>query len=144
MYISTDELQAAIGFQNEIMKAHMDPSEEETEEALWEEKLEAIIQSVSDLIDGMIAVRCTPADVSQSAILKRICSQISVHDVWMGFARNQLPESVQKSKEEAMKMLEKIQQGSLTLTLDTPPEDAPAPIESEFESEVRVFSRMML
>lgn len=144
MYITAEDLSEAIGFQRAAMKAGIVAGEGETQDEVWDAKLAAVISQVSDLIDGMVSVRYAPADVSESAVLKRICTMISVYDVWCGFARNELPKSVMENKADAMSMLKQIQQGSLSLVLDSPPEDAPPPVESEFEAQTQVFSRIMM
>jgi phage gp36-like protein len=107
------------------------------EEGEWDTALEEILTAVSNTIDAMIRPRIDPATVSTDPILKRICLSLSVYDVWLRFARNQVPESVRLDKEEGMKLLEKIQRGSLEII---PTSQVVEPISAEFSSKAQQLS----
>jgi phage gp36-like protein len=130
MRATTDELNQAIGFQAATMGKPL-------EEGEWDTALEEILTAVSNTIDAMIRPRIDPATVSTDPILKRICLSLSVYDVWLRFARNQVPESVRLDKEEGMKLLEKIQRGSLEII---PTSQVVEPISAEFSSKAQQLS----
>jgi len=109
MRATTDELNNAIGFQATAMAAMF------TQAGAWTTRLTAILIAVTNTIDAMIRPRVDPTTVATDPILKRLCLSIAVYDAWMSFARNQLPEAVRLDKEQAMKMLEKIQRGELEI-----------------------------
>jgi phage gp36-like protein len=129
MRATADELTQAIGFQATTMAAPL-------EEGEWDTQMEAILTAVSNTIDAMIRPRIDPSTVPTDPILKRICLSIAVYDVWLQFARNQVPESVRLDKEEAMKTLEKIQRGSLELI---PSGSEVEPIAAEFSSKAQAL-----
>jgi phage gp36-like protein len=84
----------------------------------------------------MIRPRVDPTTVSTDPILKRICLSIGVYDAWVSFARNQMPEAVRLDKEQAFKMLEKIQRGELEII----PDDATVEtVEAEFSSKTQIL-----
>jgi|GEM_PF-3705084 len=125
MYIEVDELVVAIGFQAPAMAAGK-------EEGEFEDECEAVIEAVTAVIDAMISGRVDPKDVEDNAILKRVCLQISKYDVFNQYARDEVPESVRKDKEEAMKTLAQIQEGKIDLVVATP-----GAVESFFGSTTR-------
>jgi len=125
MYIEVDELVAAIGFQAAAMAAGK-------EEGEFEDECEAVIEAVTAVIDAMISGRVDPALVEDNALLKRVCLQISKYDLFNQYARDEVPESVRKDKEEAMKMLAQIQEGKIDLVVEKP-----GAVESYFDSATR-------
>ncbi len=130
MRAKAEELTQAIGFQATTMAAPLEAGE-------WDTQMEAILTAVSNTIDAMIRPRIDPSTVPTDPILKRICLSIAVYDVWLQFARNQVPESVRMDKEEAMKLLEKIQRGTLEII---PDEEEIAPIAAEFTAKTQSLS----
>lgn len=129
MFITVEELRAAIGFQAATMEAGK-------EEGEFDDELEAVISDVTDLVNSYIRPRYNPTDVSGSSILKRICTKICKYDVFSQYARNECPETVKEDKRDAMKSLEAIQRGKLELELAAVD---PASVSSEFTSQDQVL-----
>jgi len=137
MYGTTDELKLSIGFQATAMAAGKD-------EGVFDEELETILTNVSDMIDGMISARVTPADVANNPVMKRIALAIGRFDAYCQYVRSEVPKTIAEDKKEAMKMLADIQAGKLSLALDDPDEDAVTMVEPEYESAAQVFGTLML
>lgn len=135
MYGTYAELKTAVGFQVTAMQGS-------TLEATWKTTLEAVLTNVSAVIDAMIEPRYDVSTLTSNAILKRVAISLAVYDLWLSYARNQMPEAVMKDKEAGMKLLEKIQKGELALMTGTSTD--PEPVESEFESATQVFSTYLL
>lgn len=137
MYATIDELKLAIGFQVTAMASG------KTEEA-FDSELTTVLSNACDAIDGMISPRVDPSTVSANAVLKRIALSVARYDVYCQYARNEVPETVREDKRDAMKQLEAIQTGRLGLSPDTPDEDSPGIIESEFTGSAQVFNVVLM
>ncbi|MDD4310648.1 MAG: DUF1320 family protein [Candidatus Cloacimonetes bacterium] len=137
MYGTADKLLTTIGFQATAMQGTMEDDD-------WGDVLETVLTDISAVIDGMISSRYDVSDYADNAVLERIALSVGRYDMYCQYVRNDVPETIRKDKEEAFKMLNDIQSGKLALTPDTPDEDAPAPVESEFTSSAQVFSQVLL
>lgn len=138
MFGSTDEFKASIGFQAAVMEAG-----EETE-GDFDKTLENVLTAASEVVNEYISGRYDATLYAGNAVLTRIAYAIGRYDVYTMFARDQLPEAIAQEKRDCMKTLEQIAKGELMLTPDTPEEDAPEPVSSEFESATQVFSTILM
>ena len=130
MYSSVDELKLAIGFQVNVMQGKMEDDD-------FDEALGVILENNSQFIDGMINTRVDQSVLEGNAVLKSVELSLSKYDVWSQYARNEVPETVREDKREAMKILEKIQKGTIVLVVDTTAETPR--IEPSFDEATRVF-----
>jgi len=137
MYGTVDELKLTIGFQAGAM-------EKGKEEGQFDEELETVLENVSEMIDGMIVSRVDPARVSENAVLKRIALAIARFDAYSQYARNEVPETIREDKKEAMKMLENIQTGKISLAFDTPVTGEPTKVEPSWTEKTQVFGNVMM
>lgn len=121
MYITPEELKEAIGFQAAVM-ATLAPDEEGAEEGSgFLEVLQDVIRDQTKLIDDWIAAKTTDIQsLRGNQILRRICLNLSRYEMYLRFARDMVPETVQDDKDEAMRQLEKIQRGEIELLAGQP------------------------
>lgn len=130
MYSSVDELKLAIGFQITTMQGKMEDDD-------FDEALGVILENNSQFIDGMINTRVDQSVLGGNAVLKSVELSLSKYDVFGQFNRNEMPEAIREDKREAMKILEKIQKGTIVLVVDTTAETPR--IEPSFDEATRVF-----
>lgn len=138
MYGDIDGLKLKIGFQAAIMEAG------ETDEGAFDDALKAILTAASDVVDNYISARYDAGDYESNALLTRVAYAIACYDAFTQYARDQVPETVRLDKEEALRTLEKIAGGLIQLSPDSPDEDAPEPVSSEFESADQVFTTVLM
>lgn len=130
MYSSVDELKLAIGFQITTMQGKIEDDD-------FDEALGVILENNSQFIDGMINTRVDQSVLEGNAVLKSVELSLSKYDVFGQFNRNEMPEAIREDKREAMKILEKIQKGTIVLVVDTTAETPR--IEPSFDEATRVF-----
>lgn len=120
MYITPEELKEAIGFQAAVM-ATLAPDEEGAEEGSgFLAVLTEVIQDQTKLINDWTVSE--PEDLpalETNQILRRICLNLCRYEMYVRFARDMVPETVQADKDEAIKMLRDIQRGELKLQTGT-------------------------
>lgn len=128
-YIRAEELKAGIGFQAAVMATLVaaeggemarerdgeveDGGEEEEDKFLA--MLESVIREMTHLIDAWICTRVRVSEMRENSILRRICMNLSRYEMFARFARDMIPEAVARDKDEAMKLLEKIQKGEIEI-----------------------------
>lgn len=120
MYITPEELKEAIGFQADVM-ATLTPDEEGTEEGSgFLAVLTEVIQDQTKLINDWTVSEPEDLEALQTnQILRRICLNLSRYEMYVRFARDMVPETVQADKDEAIRMLRDIQRGELKLQTGT-------------------------
>lgn len=96
----------------------------------------AIDDSVS-LINSFLAARYDLPLSSPPTVLKRICADIARHFLY----DNQVPEAVEKKKDDAMMFLKAVAKGDVSLGLNIENEVALGDQQIEVVSDERVFTR---
>lgn len=140
-YISAAELQTAIGFQAATMATLTPDGEGDTEGAAFTEALESVISDQTDFIDAWIIGKVDDLeDLRTNQILRRICLNLSKYEMFSRFARDMVPDAVKADKDEAMKLLEKIQRGELELLAEAPEELGVSEFE---EGQAQVLNAML-
>ena len=120
-YITAEELRVGIGFQVEVM-ASITPDEPEQEAgSAFAAVLSDVIKDQTKLIDDWIIAKTKDIEsLRNNQILRRICLNLSRYEMYLRFARDMVPETVQADKDESMRQLEKIQRGEIELLAETP------------------------
>lgn len=105
MYASTSQLRTSFGSMENLLLADTSLA-----------SLEALLTECSDIIDGYIRVVVDLPLSGGSAILDNVCISLARAEIYRRYARNDIPENVEKKEAQAYKTLEKIQTKKILLT----------------------------
>lgn len=106
-----------------------------------EEKAAAAIAAAEDLVDGYLRGRYTlPLDPIPK-LVTRIAVDISLFNLYKRRLSLKMPESLEKSFDNSMKVLGQIQSGKVSLGVDTGTSTGPGEFKTNKRSEDRAFTR---
>lgn len=97
----------------------------------------SIIESNSNIIDGYVRGRYPLDKVVGDPVLKKICIELTIHDLYYRRNKSSIPENIVKSKEQQMSMLKSIQRAELVLDID---DTTQRPIHSAVYSPAQIFT----
>ena len=102
-----------------------------------------VSQAIADAdaeIDGYVATRyAVPVAAPVPALLKKLSIDITIYNLWR--RRQKIPELVRTAYEDAIKKLEQIAKGTITLGVDPAPAESSKSSAGETFGPERVFDR---
>ena len=83
-----------------------------------EDCVNAIIISNSNIIDGYVRGRYPLDKVVSDPVLKKVCIELTIHDLYYRRNKSSMPENIVKSKDSQYSILKSIQRAELVLDID--------------------------
>lgn len=137
MYCTVDDLKILCSEADLVQLSNDDP----TATTIDQDNVDGAISNASELIDGFLRGRYNLPLPTASKIVEKIAVDLSIYELYRRRISIKMPDQVADSYKNAMKLLEKIQNGGISLGYESNDAVSPSKIQINKTAEDRLFPK---
>jgi len=107
-------------------------------------KVDSAMSSASEVVDGYLRGRYKLPLPITSKLLKKLAVDLTIYELYRRRFSGEMPETVKESQKTALKMLEQIQKGVMSLGIEKNETVSPAKFKTNKTPEDRLFGKDLL